>query len=60
MVKVSRISGTRIGKAWDQESRKKPTTKIISTGELIDIRETNTSINLTKGHIMPMFNEAST
>ena len=60
MVKVSIISGGRIGTAWDKESRNKTITEISSTGELIEIRETNTSINLTKGHIMSMFNEAST
>ena len=31
-----------------------------STGELIEISEANTSINLMKGNIMSIFNEAST
>ena len=31
-----------------------------STGELIEMSEANTSINLMKGHIMSIFNEAST
>ena len=59
-MKVSIISGRSIGTAWYQESRNKTIMEISSTGELIEIRETNTSINLTKGHIMSMFNEAST
>ena len=59
-MKVSIISGRSIGTAWDQESRNKISNKMSSTSELIEIGETNTSINLTKGHIMPMFNEAST
>ena len=33
--------------------------KTSPTIEVIDIRESNTSINLTKGHIMLMFIEAS-
>ena len=59
-MKVSIISGRRIRTAWDQESRNKISNKMISTSEVIEIRDINTSINLTKGHIMPMFNESST
>ena len=59
-MKVSIILDRSIVTAWYQESRKETSTKMRSTGELIEIREANTSINLTKGHIMSMFNEAIT
>ena len=59
-MKVSSISYRSIGTAWDQESRKETSTKMSSTGELIEMSEANTSINLMKGHIMSMFNEAIT
>ena len=45
---------------WDQENRNKKITKMSSTGEGMDRREENTSINLRKVCTIIMFNEAST
>ena len=56
---VSIISGIIIVTAWNQKIRNKTSTKISSTGEVIEIREVNTSIKLTKVHKMLMFNEES-
>ena len=58
-VEVSSISYSRIVTAWDQESRNKKITKTGPTCEVMQIREANTAINLTKGHAISMFNEAS-
>ena len=58
-MKVSRISDRIIGTEWGQENRRETGTKMSSIGEVMDIREVNTSINLIKGHKMLIFNEES-
>ena len=46
-------------KSWDQDKRKKKSRRIITTDEGMEKRETNASINLTKGHTMLMINAES-
>ena len=58
-MKVSIITDRIIGTAWGQEIRKETITKMSSIGEVTEISELNTSINLTKGFKMLMFNEKS-
>ena len=57
---VSIISGIIIVTAWNQKIRNKTSTKISSTGEVIEIREVNTSINLTKLHLLLLLNKPIT
>ena len=56
-MKVSRIPEIIIGTAWGQEISKETSKKMSSIGEVTEIRELNTSINLTKGNLFLMFNE---
>ena len=58
-MKVSIIPDRTIGKAWGQEIRWETSKKMSSIGEVMDIREVNTSTNLTKGNKMLMLNEES-
>ena len=58
-MKVSIITDRIIGTAWNQEIRNKTSTKTSSIAEAMEISELNTSINLTKGIKMLMFNEKS-
>ena len=44
-VKVSNRTDRRIGTAWDQDIRNKISKKTSSTDEVMERRETNTSIN---------------
>ena len=57
---VSIISGIIIVTAWNQKIRNKTSTKMSSTGEVIDIREENTSINLTKSNLLLLLNKPIT
>ena len=57
---VSIILGIIIVTAWNQKIRNKTSTKISSTGEVIEIREVNTSINLTKLHLLLLLNKPIT
>ena len=57
---VSIISGIIIVTAWNQKIRDKTSTKMSSTGEVIEIREVNTSINLTKLHLLLLLNKPIT
>ena len=57
-MKVSRRADRRIGTYLDQYNSTKTSTKTSSTGELMEIREANTSINLIIWfNNMLMFNE---
>ena len=56
-VKVSSIADRRILIVWDQEIRKKRSAKTISTSEVMEIWEANTSINRTKGYTMVILNK---
>ena len=53
-MKISNISDRRIVTVRDQEISNKTGAKTRSTSEVMEIREANTSINITKGYIMVM------
>ena len=57
-VEVSSISDRRIVKMWDQEIRKKTSAKTISTSELMEIREANTSIKWKKVYTIVMLDKS--
>ena len=57
---VSIILGIIIVTAWNQKIRNKTSTKMSSTGEVIEIREENTSINLTKSNLLLLLNKPIT
>ena len=49
-VEVSRKADRSIGTVWDQYNRNEASAKTSSTSEVMERREKNTKINLTKVH----------
>ena len=57
-MRVSSIEEVTIRTVWDQEIRKKTSSKASLTSEVMERQEENKPLNLTKGYTNVMLNKA--